>query len=88
MADKDEVMAADQVVEREYKDSEKASSSAGEPQPPKGHDEAEEARILRKVDFRLLPLLTLLYLLSFMDRGNSASSSSFCYFTSLPLSFY
>ncbi|KDE06251.1 hypothetical protein MVLG_03410 [Microbotryum lychnidis-dioicae p1A1 Lamole] len=30
----------------------------------------EEAKIWRKVDLRLLPYLALLYLLSFMDRGN------------------
>jgi len=29
---------------------------------------AEDRRILRKVDRRLLPILTLLYLLSFLDR--------------------
>lgn len=31
----------------------------------------ETRRILRKVDFRLLPLLTLLYVISVLDRGNS-----------------
>lgn len=30
----------------------------------------ETKRILRKVDFRLLPMLTLLYVLAFLDRGN------------------
>lgn len=34
----------------------------------------ETRRILRKVDFRLLPLLTLLYVIAFLDRGNSQSS--------------
>lgn len=35
----------------------------------------EEGRaILRKVDYRLLPVLTLLYLLSFLDRGNGKLS--------------
>ncbi|OBT53111.1 hypothetical protein VE04_07821 [Pseudogymnoascus sp. 24MN13] len=38
--------------------------------PPIVHDEAETKLILRKVDKRLLPVLTLLYLLSFLDRGN------------------
>ncbi|KAI9932521.1 hypothetical protein MW887_008763 [Aspergillus wentii] len=33
-------------------------------------DKAETARILRKIDWRLLPLLTVLYVLSFLDRGN------------------
>ncbi|KAH7913398.1 major facilitator superfamily domain-containing protein [Hygrophoropsis aurantiaca] len=34
------------------------------------HDTAEDRRILRKVDYRLLPVLTILYLLSFLDRSN------------------
>ncbi|KAK7906260.1 hypothetical protein LTR67_000986 [Exophiala xenobiotica] len=33
-------------------------------------DPAEQTRILRKVDYRLVPLLALLYLLAFIDRGN------------------
>ncbi|KAF2184129.1 retrograde regulation protein 2 [Zopfia rhizophila CBS 207.26] len=32
--------------------------------------DAETRRILRKVDYRLLPMLTLLYVLGFLDRGN------------------
>lgn len=35
------------------------------------YDAKETQRILRKVDFRLLPMLTLLYVLSFIDRSNS-----------------
>lgn len=34
------------------------------------NDYPEDRRITRKVDFRLLPILTLLYLLSFLDRSN------------------
>ena len=30
----------------------------------------DEAKTLRKMDIRLLPMLALLYLLSFLDRGN------------------
>jgi hypothetical protein len=30
----------------------------------------DEKKLLRKMDLRLLPMLTLLYLLSFIDRGN------------------
>lgn len=29
-----------------------------------------EARILRKLDVRLIPMLAILYLMSFLDRGN------------------
>lgn len=34
------------------------------------YDDVETSRVLRKVDWRLLPVLTLLYILSFLDRGN------------------
>lgn len=34
------------------------------------YDDVETARVLRKVDWRLLPVLTLLYVLSFLDKGN------------------
>lgn len=30
----------------------------------------DEKKVLRKMDIRLLPMLALLYLLSFLDRGN------------------
>lgn len=30
----------------------------------------DEAKTLRKMDIRLIPMLALLYLLSFLDRGN------------------
>jgi len=33
-------------------------------------DEAESARVLRKVDMRLVPMLALLYLVAFIDRSN------------------
>jgi hypothetical protein len=33
----------------------------------------EETRILRKVDYRLVPLLAFLYLVAFLDRSNSMS---------------
>ncbi|KAJ9501193.1 hypothetical protein H2202_002987 [Exophiala xenobiotica] len=34
------------------------------------YDDGEARGILRKVDFRLLPMLALLYVLAFLDRGN------------------
>lgn len=34
-------------------------------------DPKEVARVLRKVDYRLVPLLSLLYLVAFVDRSNS-----------------
>lgn len=33
-------------------------------------DDIDEKKLLRKIDFRLVPLFTVLYLLSFLDRGN------------------
>ncbi|TFK24972.1 MFS general substrate transporter [Coprinopsis marcescibilis] len=45
--------------------SEKTSSSITQ-----DFDTPEDRKLLRKVDFRLIPILTLLYLLSFLDRSN------------------
>ncbi|KAF8153406.1 MFS general substrate transporter [Crassisporium funariophilum] len=39
------------------------------PPPPTLTDE-EERRLWRKIDLRLMPILSLMYLLSFLDRGN------------------
>ena len=58
---------------------EKKSSGSDEfgtpPYPDSNEDldasfRAEEKALLRKLDLRLLPALTLLYLLSFLDRSN------------------
>lgn len=38
--------------------------------PPPTLTEEEEKRLWRKVDLRLMPILALMYLLSFMDRGD------------------
>jgi len=35
-----------------------------------GFDAKCEAKLLRKMDIRLIPLLAVLYLMSFLDRGN------------------
>ncbi|KAG5642182.1 hypothetical protein DXG03_003445 [Asterophora parasitica] len=39
--------------------------------PPPTLSEAEERKLYRKIDVRLMPILALLYLLSFIDRGES-----------------
>jgi hypothetical protein len=39
-------------------------------------DNSQVGAALRKVDRRLLPMLTLLYLLSFLDRGNGEHKSN------------
>lgn len=36
----------------------------------------EEKRVLRKVDFILVPQLTILYLMAFLDRSNSKRQSN------------
>lgn len=35
------------------------------------YSDAETKRILRKIDYRLVPLLTIMYIISFIDRSNS-----------------
>lgn len=37
---------------------------------PQEFDDVETSRVLRKVDWRLLPVLSFLYLLAFLDRSN------------------
>ncbi|KAL5118785.1 hypothetical protein ACEQ8H_003288 [Pleosporales sp. CAS-2024a] len=50
---------------------EKASHSSGELEAQHVElDESESARVLRKVDMRLVPMLALLYLVAFIDRSN------------------
>lgn len=40
--------------------------------------ESEAKRILAKVDYRLVPMLALLYLVAFIDRSNSKWALLFC----------
>lgn len=51
--------------------SEKSYDFGGETSlpPPPTLTEAEEKKLWRKIDARLMPILALLYLLSFIDRG-------------------
>lgn len=54
---------------------EKISTSSGELEAQHVElDEAEANRVLRKVDYRLVPMLALLYLVAFIDRSNSQNS--------------
>lgn len=41
-------------------------------------DEKEARRILSKVDYRLVPVLALLYLVAFIDRSNSEFPRAAC----------
>jgi len=38
-------------------------------------EEVDEGKLFRKLDLRILPLVSLLYLLSFLDRTNIGESS-------------
>ncbi|KIJ17683.1 hypothetical protein PAXINDRAFT_111174 [Paxillus involutus ATCC 200175] len=52
-------------------DSEKSHQVEGQAHPlTDKYNSAQDRRLLRKIDLRLLPVLTLLYLLSFLDRTN------------------
>jgi hypothetical protein len=64
------------VVEQQQTEnvSEKISTSSGTGELEAQNVELEEkeaARVLRKVDMRLVPMLSLLYLVAFIDRSNS-----------------
>jgi tRNA A58 N-methylase Trm61 len=70
--------ATDAKLEPAYHDSkiedvaEKTSNSSAELEAQHVElDESESARVLRKVDMRLVPMLALLYLVAFIDRSNS-----------------
>ena len=46
--------------------------------PPPTLTKAEEKRLYRKIDIRLMPILALMYLLSFLDRGGCDCLKSRC----------
>lgn len=57
---------------------EKTSNSSGEVEAQHVElDDKEAARVLRKVDYRLVPMLSLLYLVAFIDRSNMYLSRLF-----------
>jgi len=57
------------ALEIEYIPATQKCSYPGEPTPPQLTKE-EEKRLWRKVDMRLMPILTIMYLFCFLDRGN------------------
>lgn len=57
-----------EVVPTEVSSIDKAESSSNDPQL--GYDESATKRLVRKIDLNLLPVLAILYLLSFLDRTN------------------
>ncbi|KAF2716611.1 retrograde regulation protein 2 [Polychaeton citri CBS 116435] len=64
----DEKLDLDAAIEH-FETVEKQTSGVDASDLP-AYDDKEAKRILRKVDYRLVPMLTLLYLLAFLDRGN------------------
>ena len=49
---------------------EKGTVPANDSLPAPDFSHIDEKKVLRKMDMRLIPMLALLYLLSFLDRGN------------------
>ena len=60
------------AVDREKLDT--INDSPGSLVEPPSYSREEEKALVRKLDLRLLPPLTLLYLLSFLDRSNVANA--------------
>lgn len=59
---------------RKLSDSATDDHALNEDHQPRYNDQ-EVRRIRRKVDYRVLPLLTFLYLASFVDRGNVGNAA-------------
>lgn len=56
--------------ERDSYDETHAPSTSSKQELDVSYDEAAAKRVIRKIDRHLLPFVTLLYLLSFLDRAN------------------
>ena len=70
-------MNTNTIYDEHHEESEKEASlhhehaaSVEEEGLRQGFDAAETARVLHKIDYRLLPVLSWLYLLAFLDRSN------------------
>lgn len=58
---------------------EKTVSPPSERTEEEGTDEfVNEKALIRKLDWRLIPSVTILYLLSFLDRANGEAVRSYC----------
>jgi hypothetical protein len=76
MEAKSEFIAQDDKKIEDTGDGEKKLSSDDEVEAFVEVSDAEGRKILSKVDYRLVPILALLYLVAFLDRSNSKLSSS------------
>ena len=67
-----EQVTAESAVEENSLKSPKGLAYGGDDTlpPPPTLSAAEEKKLWRKIDMRLMPILTLMYLCSFLDRGN------------------
>ena len=62
--------AQDILVENNAKDDSSAEIKNEGNSADVDFSDVDEKKVLRKMDIRLIPMLALLYLLSFLDRGN------------------
>lgn len=76
MSTPDEKLAGDGYpVSTSVKDVEKDLSDTGPPSPSSlTIDPKAEARLVRKLDFTIFPILYILYMLSFLDRINISNA--------------
>ena len=71
----DKQISSPTLVDEDYekkKDHVTSSPSYGSDDDGEGEYVIRDKALLRKLDLRLLPALTLLYLLSFLDRSNGS----------------
>ncbi|OJT03629.1 hypothetical protein TRAPUB_5657 [Trametes pubescens] len=54
--------------------------------PPPAYTAEEERRLWRKIDMRIIPIATLMYLVSYLDRGNIGNAKLQGLLTQLNLS--
>ena len=66
------------LFDKDDKKIEQQAASPGEASASDGQDGAQinDNALLRKLDFKLLPAVGILYLLSFLDRSNGSSQLS------------
>lgn len=70
-------MRAVSVTEKDIKVDVDLIESASSSSSNLGYDAKQESALVRKIDRKLLPLLTILYLLSFLDRTNIGNARLF-----------
>ncbi|CEJ90732.1 Putative Major facilitator superfamily transporter [[Torrubiella] hemipterigena] len=74
-SDKADVEQVQHVHNAEKNNAVASDQAAGTVTVPSRFAHLDEKKILRKMDIRLIPVLALLYLLSFLDRGNIGNAN-------------